>query len=68
VALTNGNGLTLSIADDGNGFEPVAANGTGFGLVSMSERARALGGEFRIVSSTADGTAVEVALPQAALE
>lgn len=68
VALTNGNGLTLRIADDGLGFEPVAANGTGFGLVSMSERARALGGELRITSAPAEGTAVELVLPQAAVE
>jgi signal transduction histidine kinase len=36
--------------------------------VSMSERARALGGELRVVSAPADGTAVEVLLPQAAVE
>jgi signal transduction histidine kinase len=68
VALTNGNGLTLRIEDDGLGFEPVATNGNGFGLVSMSERAHSLGGELRIVSAPTDGTAVEVLLPQAALE
>ena len=68
VALTNGNGLTLRIEDDGLGFEPVAANGNGFGLVSMSERASSLGGELRIVSAPTDGTAVEVLLPQAVLE
>jgi signal transduction histidine kinase len=68
VALMNGNGLTLRIVDDGVGFEPLAADGTGFGLVSMSERARALGGELRIFSTPAAGTAVEVALPQAAVE
>ena len=39
VAMTNGNGLTLRIEDDGLGFEPAPSNGNGFGLVSMSERA-----------------------------
>ena len=68
VALTNGDGLTLLIADDGLGFEPDATNGLGFGLVSMTERARALGGELRVVSAPAGGTAVRVVLPQAALE
>ena len=68
VALTNGDGLTLLIADDGLGFEPEATNGLGFGLVSMTERAHALGGELRVVSGPAGGTAVRVVLPQAALE
>ena len=68
VALTNGDGLTLLIADDGLGFEPDATNGLGFGLVSMTERAHALGGELRVVSAPAGGTAVSVVLPQAALE
>lgn len=63
VALRNGDGVTLQITDDGSGFEPSAPSGNGFGLVSMSERARALGGELRIRSGT-DGTAVEVLLPQ----
>jgi signal transduction histidine kinase len=43
-------------------------NGLGFGLVSMTERARALGGELRVVSAPASGTAVRIVLPQAALE
>lgn len=68
VAMTNGDGLALRIKDDGLGFEPVAANGNGFGLVSMSERAHSLGGELRVVSAPASGTSVEVLLPQAALE
>jgi len=68
VAMTNGNGLTLRIRDDGLGFEPVTAGGNGFGLVSMSERAHSLGGELRVVSAPAGGTSVEVLLPQAALE
>ena len=67
VGLSNGNGLTLRIEDNGLGFEPVAANGNGFGLVSMSERATSIGGELRIVSAPTDGTAVEVLLPQTAL-
>ena len=68
VALTNGNGLTLRIEDDGRGFEPVAAGSDGFGLVSMKERAGALGGVLRVVSAPADGTQVELVLPQAAIE
>jgi signal transduction histidine kinase len=64
VALLNGDGLTLRITDDGSGFEPRVGEGSGFGLVSMSERAHALGGELHIRSDATDGTAVEVVLPQ----
>ena len=67
VALTNGNGLTLRIEDDGLGFEPVAVNGNGFGLVSMSERASSLGGELRVVSAPR-AARPSGPLPQAALE
>jgi signal transduction histidine kinase len=62
VELENGDGLFLRIADDGVGFDPAAANG-GFGLTSMRDRARALGGELRIVSRPGAGTSVEVVLP-----
>ena len=42
----------LSVTDDGCGFEPVPELSAqeGFGLTSMSERARAIGGEWRIDS------------------
>jgi signal transduction histidine kinase len=62
VELQNGDGLFLRIADDGIGFDPSRANG-GFGLTSMRDRARALGGELRIVSRPGSGTSVEVVLP-----
>jgi signal transduction histidine kinase len=62
VELQNGEGLLLRIADDGVGFDPEAANG-GFGLTSMRDRARALGGELRIRSTPGGGTSVEVVLP-----
>ena len=60
--------ILLSVADDGVGFDPdapVAANdnGGGFGLISMRERARLLGGEFSVSSSKGRGTLVEVKLP-----
>jgi signal transduction histidine kinase len=57
-------GLCLRVHDNGCGF-PVAeqtALGRGFGLVSMRERAGALGGVFRIDSDPATGTTVEVRL------
>jgi signal transduction histidine kinase len=63
VELENGDGLSLRIADDGVGFEPSRAR-TGFGLVSMRDRARALGGDLRITSAPGEGTAIEVVLPE----
>ena len=64
VHLDNGGGIHLRIEDDGQGFDisESVANGR-FGLTSMKERTRALGGELRIVSHVGGGTAVEVTLP-----
>jgi signal transduction histidine kinase len=62
VELRNGEGLRLRIADDGVGFDPTHLT-NGFGLVSMRDRARALGGDFRIVSTPGKGTSIEVVLP-----
>src|ERR687887_436204 len=62
VELENGDGLFLRIADDGVGFDPDGASG-GFGLTSMRDRARALGGELRISSKPGRGTQIEVVLP-----
>jgi signal transduction histidine kinase len=62
VELTNGDGLSLRIADDGVGFDPKDPS-VGFGLISMRDRARALGGELRVASTPGHGTEVEVILP-----
>jgi len=66
VELENGVGVTLRIVDDGRGFDAAAARRMkrgGFGLVSMSERARAVGGVLHVVSERGAGTTVEVQLP-----
>ncbi len=63
IALTNGDGLKLLIADDGAGFMPESLRPGGFGLVSMRERAEALGGSFKLESSPGLGTAIEVVVP-----
>jgi len=64
VHLDGGDGIHLRIEDDGQGFDvsESATNGQ-FGLTSMEERTRALGGEFRVISQVGVGTAVEVTLP-----
>jgi signal transduction histidine kinase len=63
IELANGNGLRLLIADDGSGFTPGGPRPGGFGLVSMRERAEALGGSFRLASAPGRGTEIEVVLP-----
>jgi signal transduction histidine kinase len=66
VSLSHDDMLRLSIADDGCGFDPAARpsrRDVGFGLLSMGERAEALGGRLAIRSAPGAGTTIEVVLP-----
>jgi signal transduction histidine kinase len=56
------NCVTLTITDNGIGFNTLQAteNSGGLGLVSMRERAEQLGGQVSIVSVSGTGTTVEV--------
>lgn len=54
--------LTLTIADNGAGFDTEARH-PGLGLVSMSERAAQIGGALHIQSKRGAGTQVEVNVP-----
>jgi signal transduction histidine kinase len=60
--------LTLTIEDNGRGFNPAErsahASGTGFGLTGMGERASLLGGELKIRSTPDRGTIVIVEIPR----
>jgi len=57
----------LEISDDGVGFDPAGVDARHhFGLTSMRDRARALGGEFTVTSTPGCGTCVEVGWPQSA--
>ena len=60
-----GGGTVLSVADDGVGFDPAARSiaARRLGLISMRERAEALGGTFEIVSSPGQGTTVRAWVP-----
>jgi len=62
VASTEGDALTLRIADDGQGMR-VPPQPTSFGLLGMRERTLALGGRLNIVSSPGEGTTVMLCLP-----
>jgi signal transduction histidine kinase len=66
LAPEDGNGIRLTIADDGRGFDPesVANEGPGgMGLEGMRDRAKRLGGDCRIRSRRGEGTLVEVVVP-----
>jgi signal transduction histidine kinase len=54
--------VRLRVVDHGCGFDSTTHDGQGFGLISMRERAEALGGRFRIRSRQGLGTRVEVVL------
>lgn len=59
-----GGEIEALISDDGRGFDPSAPVPPGrFGLQSMFERARLLGGELTVTSQPGVGTSVRVTLP-----
>ena len=59
------NEITLSVADDGTGFNPGPKEGNkkGLGLTSMQERVRPLRGHININSGPGRGTTVTVTVP-----
>jgi signal transduction histidine kinase len=66
VSLSLDRELRLSIADDGSGFDAAACSvrpDAGFGLVSIRERAEALGGALAVRSIVGSGTTIEVVVP-----
>lgn len=54
--------LTLSVRDDGCGFDPAAPAG-GYGLAGLRARAAEVGGTASVRSAPGDGTTVTVELP-----
>jgi signal transduction histidine kinase len=56
----------LSISDDGIGLEggPELCAKAGFGLENMRDRARAIGGEWRLDSRPGEGTRISVRVPR----
>ncbi|HWC13707.1 MAG TPA: sensor histidine kinase [Actinomycetota bacterium] len=65
LALSNDQGPTIEVFDDGVGFDPdqAAPRERGFGLISMRERAQGAGGDLTIDSQVGSGTSVKVRLP-----
>jgi signal transduction histidine kinase len=58
----DGGELRFTVADDGPGFTPSGATG-GHGLVNMTDRVGAVGGELTIRSAPGRGTSVEGRVP-----
>jgi len=62
--IRNDGHLRLLVSDDGAGFDPRTARNNGsLGLVSMSERARFVGGRLAVESRADSGTRIEVRIP-----
>jgi signal transduction histidine kinase len=55
--------LTVSVKDDGVGFDPASVRGRGLGLIGMQERVLELGGELSLVSQPGKGTALSARIP-----
>jgi PAS domain S-box-containing protein len=55
--------LHLALHDDGCGFDTAAPGGSALGLLSMSERAREIGGELHIASAPGQGTRLSLRAP-----
>jgi two-component system NarL family sensor kinase len=62
LTVTTGH-VKLIVEDDGRGFDPDAISKNSFGLIGVNERARLLGGTFRIESSTGAGARAEIIVP-----
>jgi signal transduction histidine kinase len=64
----DGEGVTLTVADDGQGFEvprrlSVLAQGGHFGLLGMSERVNLLEGKLEVLAQPGEGTTIRTWLP-----
>ena len=53
--------LSLSVADDGRGFDPERTRG--MGMLGIEERIRQLGGQFEVQSAPGKGTTLRSTLP-----
>jgi PAS domain S-box-containing protein len=63
IELANRGGtLTMSVSDDGKGFDPAQAGLLGMGTTTMRERAEAVGADYRLASQPGAGTNIVVSL------
>lgn len=57
----NADGISVTVRDDGHGFDPRKTRG--LGILGMEERVRRLGGRLEIKSNTGEGTVLKAELP-----
>ena len=55
--------LSLTVRDDGVGFDPEQTNGRGLGLIGIQERVRELGGTVTVDSQPGKGTVLKAVIP-----
>ena len=58
ILTTTSETVTLSVADNGQGFDTARSEHPGIGLLSMQERMRALGGDVEVESTPGKGTRI----------
>jgi signal transduction histidine kinase len=64
VNVTNRDGrLSVSVKDDGVGFDPAKVKGRGLGLLGIEERVLELGGDLRVTSQPQHGVALYATIP-----
>lgn len=64
LSFTQRNGtLHLRLADNGRGFDPSAAGGTGIGLINLRSRVQALNGSLEVRSAPGNGCTVDLVIP-----
>jgi two-component system NarL family sensor kinase len=63
VVVTDGHTVTLTVSDDGKGFDPASAGSQSFGLRLVGDLVRSAGGTLTVESSPGHGTAVTARVP-----
>jgi signal transduction histidine kinase len=56
-------GLSISVKDDGIGFDPRTRNRGGLGLLGMAERVKKLGGDLEVISHAGQGSSIMAKMP-----
>jgi signal transduction histidine kinase len=55
--------ISLSVTDDGAGFDPDAVPRGHLGLIGMRQRVELVGGELQVQSQHGEGTTVQASVP-----
>ena len=63
LAGTSDGGLSLSVIDQGRGFDPTKMKRRGLGLITMEERTRQVGGTYALKTMPGEGVRIEVRIP-----